>query len=85
MGDSSVVFPAFELILVAKNLERIGDHATNIAKTYLHGARSRRAPSYCRSALSELRSCSDFPPQIEKCSEQARDADCDASVLSGSV
>jgi len=32
MGDSSVVFPAFELILVAKNLERIGDHATNIAE-----------------------------------------------------
>jgi phosphate transport system protein len=31
MGDSSVVFPAFELILVAKNLERIGDHATNIS------------------------------------------------------
>jgi phosphate transport system protein len=30
MGDSSVVFPAFELILVAKNLERIADHATNI-------------------------------------------------------
>src|SRR6266568_4358958 len=29
MGDSSVVYPAFELILVAKNLERIGDHATN--------------------------------------------------------
>jgi len=27
MGDSSVVFPAFELILVAKNLERIGDLA----------------------------------------------------------
>ena len=32
MGDSSVVFPAFELILVAKNLERIGDHATNVAE-----------------------------------------------------
>src|SRR5256885_16266033 len=32
MGDSSVVFPAFELILVAKTLERIGDHATNIAE-----------------------------------------------------
>jgi len=32
MGDSSVVFPAFELILVAKNLERIADHATNIAE-----------------------------------------------------
>ncbi len=32
MGDSSVVFPAFELILVAKNLERIADHATNVAE-----------------------------------------------------
>ena len=32
MGDSSVVFPAFELILVAKNLERIGDHAKNLAE-----------------------------------------------------
>jgi phosphate transport system protein len=32
MEDSAVVFPAFELILVAKNLERIADHATNIAE-----------------------------------------------------
>src|SRR5467141_1550420 len=36
MGDSSVVFPAFELILVAKNLERIGDHATNIAEDVIY-------------------------------------------------
>ncbi len=36
MGDSSVVFPAFELILVAKNLERIGDHATNIAEDAIY-------------------------------------------------
>ena len=35
MGDSSVVFPAFELILVAKNLERVADHATNIAEDVL--------------------------------------------------
>jgi phosphate transport system protein len=34
--DSSVVFPAFELILVAKNLERIGDHATNIAEDVIY-------------------------------------------------
>jgi len=33
MENSAVVFPSFELILVAKNLERIGDHATNIAET----------------------------------------------------
>lgn len=36
MGDSSVVFPAFDLILVAKNLERIGDHATNIAEDVIY-------------------------------------------------
>ena len=36
MGDSSVVFPAFEIILMAKNLERIGDHATNIAEDVIY-------------------------------------------------
>jgi phosphate transport system protein len=36
MGDSAVVFPAFELILVAKNLERVGDHATNIAEDVIY-------------------------------------------------
>ena len=36
MGDSSVVFPAFELILVAKNMERIADHATNIAEDVIY-------------------------------------------------
>src|ERR1700730_18214721 len=36
MGDSSVVYPAFELILVAKNLERIADHATNIAAAVIY-------------------------------------------------
>ena len=36
MGDSSVVFQAFELILVAKNLERIGDHATNISEDVIY-------------------------------------------------
>src|SRR6202142_1088850 len=36
MENSAVVFPAFELILVAKNLERIGDHATNIAEGVIY-------------------------------------------------
>jgi len=41
MGDSSVVFPAFELILVAKNLERIGDHATTSPRTSSTSSRAR--------------------------------------------
>jgi len=50
MGDSSVVFPAFELILVAKNLERIGDHATNIAEDviYFVAGRDVRHPALDR-------------------------------------
>lgn len=36
MENSAVVFQAFELILVAKNLERIGDHATNIAEDAIY-------------------------------------------------
>ena len=36
MGDSTVVFQAFELILVAKNLERVADHSTNIAEDVIY-------------------------------------------------
>jgi phosphate transport system protein len=36
MGDSAVVFQAFELILVAKNLERVADHSTNIAEDVIY-------------------------------------------------
>jgi phosphate transport system protein len=36
MEDSSVIFQSFELILVAKNLERVGDHATNIAEDVIY-------------------------------------------------
>jgi phosphate transport system protein len=50
MENSSVVFPAFELILVAKNLERIGDHATNIAEDviYMVAGRDVRHPALDR-------------------------------------
>ena len=41
MGDSAVVYPSFELILVAKNLERIGDHATNIAEDVIYIVRGQ--------------------------------------------
>ena len=36
MGDAAVVFQSFELILVAKNLERVADHATNIAEDVIY-------------------------------------------------
>jgi len=36
MGDSSIIFQAFELILVAKNIERVADHATNIAEDVIY-------------------------------------------------
>jgi phosphate transport system protein len=50
MENSRVVFPAFELILVAKNLERIGDHATNIAEDviYIVAGRDIRHPALDR-------------------------------------
>jgi len=50
MENSSVVYPAFELILVAKNLERIGDHATNIAEDviYIVAGRDVRHPALDR-------------------------------------
>ena len=50
MENSAVVFPAFELILVAKNLERIGDHATNIAEDviYIVACRDVRHPALDR-------------------------------------
>ncbi|MFY9751403.1 MAG: phosphate signaling complex protein PhoU [Candidatus Acidiferrales bacterium] len=36
MENSATVFPSFELILAAKNLERIADHATNIAEDVIY-------------------------------------------------
>jgi phosphate transport system protein len=36
MGDSAVVFQAFELIMVAKNLERVADHSTNVAEDVIY-------------------------------------------------
>ena len=50
MENSAVVFSAFELVLVAKNIERIGDHATNIAEDviYLVNGRDVRHPALDR-------------------------------------
>ena len=36
MGDATVVVPSFELISIAQNLERVADHATNIAEDVIY-------------------------------------------------
>ena len=41
MENSAVVFASFELILMAKNLERIGDLATNIAEDVIYIVQGR--------------------------------------------
>jgi len=41
MENSAVVFTAFELILVSKNLERVGDHTTNIAEDVIYSVAGR--------------------------------------------
>ena len=51
MENSAVVFPAFELILVAKNLERIGDHATNIAESVVYVVRGTDVRHVSREQL----------------------------------
>jgi phosphate transport system protein len=47
MEDARNISPCIDLIFVAKNLERIGDHATNIAEKIhyiIHGQRINRMP-----------------------------------------
>jgi phosphate transport system protein len=48
MEDARNISPCIDLAFVAKNLERIGDHATNIAEKIhyiIHGQRINRMPS----------------------------------------
>ena len=41
MGDPRTIQPAISLILIARNLERIGDHATNIAEEVIYWIQGR--------------------------------------------
>ena len=63
MENSAVIFPAFELILMAKNLERIGDQAVNIAQGALRILRHPRVKPYV-----------DLPRMSELAEEQVRQA-----------
>jgi phosphate transport system protein len=41
MGDPRTIQPSLSLILIARNLERIGDHATNIAEEVIYWIQGR--------------------------------------------
>jgi phosphate transport system protein len=41
MGEPRMIQPALSLILIARNLERIGDHATNIAEEVIYWIQGR--------------------------------------------
>ena len=41
LGDPATIEPAIDLILISRHLERIGDHATNIAEDVIFIAEAR--------------------------------------------
>ena len=63
MEDPRNITPCAHLLFVAKNLERIGDHATNIAETVYYAARGEpltgNRPKDDSSAYAVVRSASD--------------------------
>jgi phosphate transport system protein len=44
MEDPRNITPCTHLLFIAKNLERIGDHATNIAETIYYAAKGESLP-----------------------------------------
>jgi phosphate transport system protein len=41
LGDVATIEPAIELILISRHLERVGDHATNIAEDVIFIVQAR--------------------------------------------
>ena len=56
MEDPRNITFCIHLMFCAKNIERMGDHATNIAETvYYHGRKAARSPTSGRRATPPLR------------------------------
>ena len=56
LGDSQTVEPAINLILVSRHLERIGDHATNIAEDVIFIVEARDVRHRVQSSKYEVQS-----------------------------
>jgi phosphate transport system protein len=56
MEDSSVIFQSFELIMVAKNLERVADHSTNVAEDVIYMVAGHDVRHAAADALHAARS-----------------------------
>ncbi len=56
-GHPSMIYPVFDLILVTKDLERIGDLATNIAEEVIHVLTGKdvRHPGIDRAVVEKMR------------------------------
>ena len=67
MEDPRNITPCAHLLFVAKNLERIGDHATNIAETVYYVSRGETLPGGRpkgdNSAYTVVRPADEHPPQ----------------------
>ena len=53
LQDTSTIEPALDLILVSRHLERIGDHATNIAEDVIFIVSARDVRHHAREGASE--------------------------------
>lgn len=65
MGDPRMIGQSLSLILIARNLERIGDHATNIAEEviyWIHGRDIRHQGSRQRQQIPAGDDLQDFGP-----------------------
>jgi phosphate transport system protein len=55
LRDAQTIEPALDLILVSRHLERIGDHATNIAEDVIFMVSARDVRHHASENLSNRR------------------------------
>jgi phosphate transport system protein len=56
LADPSTIEPALDLILVSRHLERIGDHATNVAEDVIFMVTAKDVRHHSHDGSDETRS-----------------------------